>query len=178
MLVRRFNFQLAPGAPPVCNPHTLHRLKQCFYAKYSLSISLFSPLYRMQVEMTTGATIHTTQGLKMTVTRRTQPPIIPNLEAKVVIFDSDQQQLSSNLLEATSVASSLAVAGEDQQGEVSATPVSWDADNDCERRSYGCPFQLIPCLALALASSCLCHTIFYCSTVRFSFSEMSTLFAV
>lgn len=74
--------------------------------------------------MTTGATIHTTQGLKMTVTRRTQPPIIPNLEAKVVIFDSDQQQLSSNLLEATSVASSLAVAGEDQQGEVSATPVS------------------------------------------------------
>lgn len=74
--------------------------------------------------MTTGATIHTTQGLKMTVTRRIQPPIIPNLEAKVVTFDSDQQQLSSNLLEATSVASSVAVTGEDQQGEVSATPVS------------------------------------------------------
>ncbi|XP_074576943.1 protein LUTEIN DEFICIENT 5, chloroplastic-like [Curcuma longa] len=92
MLVRRFNFQLAPGAPPV--------------------------------EMTTGATIHTTQGLKMTVTRRTRPPIIPNLEAKVVTFDSDPQQLSSNLLEATSVASSVAVAQEDQQGEVSAAPVS------------------------------------------------------
>ncbi|KAF3335461.1 protein LUTEIN DEFICIENT 5 [Carex littledalei] len=59
MLVRRFNFQLAPGAPPV--------------------------------EMTTGATIHTTEGLKMTVTRRTMPPIIPNLETKVV---SDSQSTS------------------------------------------------------------------------------------
>lgn len=38
--------------------------------------------------MTTGATIHTTEGLKMTVTRRTRPPIIPNLETKVV---SDSQ---------------------------------------------------------------------------------------
>ncbi|XAR48354.1 hypothetical protein NMG60_11031161 [Bertholletia excelsa] len=41
MLVRRFNFQIALGAPPV--------------------------------KMTTGATIHTTEGLKMTVTRRTLP---------------------------------------------------------------------------------------------------------
>ncbi|XVE62209.1 hypothetical protein DITRI_Ditri06bG0100300 [Diplodiscus trichospermus] len=48
MLVRRFNFQMAPGAPPV--------------------------------EMTTGATIHTTEGLKMTVTRRMKPPIIPELD--------------------------------------------------------------------------------------------------
>ncbi|KAI5648903.1 hypothetical protein M9H77_34908 [Catharanthus roseus] len=48
MLVRRFDFQLALGAPPV--------------------------------EMTTGATIHTTQGLKMTVTRRNRPPIVPKLE--------------------------------------------------------------------------------------------------
>ncbi|KAG4166797.1 hypothetical protein ERO13_A13G154700v2 [Gossypium hirsutum] len=47
MLVRRFNFQMALGAPPV--------------------------------EMTTGATIHTTQGLKMTVTRRMKPPIIPEI---------------------------------------------------------------------------------------------------
>ncbi|XWS42922.1 hypothetical protein CRYUN_Cryun16bG0055300 [Craigia yunnanensis] len=47
MLVRRFNFQMAPGAQPV--------------------------------EMTTGATIHTTEGLKMTVTRRMKPPIIPEL---------------------------------------------------------------------------------------------------
>ncbi|KAK5772740.1 protein LUTEIN DEFICIENT 5, chloroplastic isoform X2 [Gossypium arboreum] len=47
MLVRRFNFQMALGAPPV--------------------------------EMTTGATIHTTQGLKMTVTRRMNPPIIPEI---------------------------------------------------------------------------------------------------
>ncbi|CAH9116206.1 unnamed protein product [Cuscuta europaea] len=41
MLVRRFDFQLSIGAPPV--------------------------------EMTTGATIHTTQGLRMSVTRRTRP---------------------------------------------------------------------------------------------------------
>lgn len=40
--------------------------------------------------MTTGATIHTTEGLKMTVTCRTRP-IIPNLETKVV---SDSQSTS------------------------------------------------------------------------------------
>lgn len=34
----------------------------------------------VQVEMTTGATIHTTEGLKMTVTRRIKPPIVPTLE--------------------------------------------------------------------------------------------------
>ncbi|OMO92953.1 Cytochrome P450 [Corchorus capsularis] len=50
MLVRRFNFQMALGAPPV--------------------------------EMTTGATIHTTAGLKMTVTRRMKPPIIPELDTQ------------------------------------------------------------------------------------------------
>ncbi|XP_068664494.1 protein LUTEIN DEFICIENT 5, chloroplastic-like isoform X2 [Aristolochia californica] len=55
MLVRRFNFQMAPGAPPV--------------------------------NMTTGATIHTTEGLKMTVTRRTKPPIIPKLDMTIVIVD-------------------------------------------------------------------------------------------
>eukprot|EP00262_Sarcandra_glabra_P004107 TRINITY_DN150_c0_g1_i1.p1 TRINITY_DN150_c0_g1~~TRINITY_DN150_c0_g1_i1.p1 ORF type:complete len:568 (+),score=95.28 TRINITY_DN150_c0_g1_i1:196-1899(+) len=57
MLVRRFNFQMALGAPPV--------------------------------EMTTGATIHTTEGLKMTVTRRTKPPIIPTLDKKMLIVDGD-----------------------------------------------------------------------------------------
>lgn len=30
--------------------------------------------------MTTGATIHTTDGLQMTVARRMKPPIIPTLE--------------------------------------------------------------------------------------------------
>lgn len=45
MLVRRFNFELALGAPPV--------------------------------GMTTGATIHTTAGLNMTVTHRLKPPVIP-----------------------------------------------------------------------------------------------------
>lgn len=32
--------------------------------------------------MTTGATIHTTEGLNMTVTRRMQPPIVPTLETQ------------------------------------------------------------------------------------------------
>uniref|UniRef100_M4FBH1 Cytochrome P450 n=1 Tax=Brassica campestris TaxID=3711 RepID=M4FBH1_BRACM len=47
MLIRRFNFQTAPGAPPV--------------------------------KMTTGATIHTTEGLKLTVTKRTPPLSVPIL---------------------------------------------------------------------------------------------------
>ncbi|KAL1322405.1 hypothetical protein HN51_067401 [Arachis hypogaea] len=55
MLVRRFNFQMAVGAPPV--------------------------------EMTTGATIHTTQGLKMTVTRRIKPPIVPSLQMSTKEID-------------------------------------------------------------------------------------------
>ncbi|GER28828.1 cytochrome P450 [Striga asiatica] len=56
MLVRRFDFQMAPGAPPV--------------------------------KMTTGATIHTTEGLKMTVTPRSRPPVIPNLKVSTVKVDS------------------------------------------------------------------------------------------
>ncbi|EOA37709.1 hypothetical protein CARUB_v10012441mg [Capsella rubella] len=47
MLIRRFNFQTAPGAPPV--------------------------------KMTTGATIHTTEGLRLTVTKRTKPLDIPSV---------------------------------------------------------------------------------------------------
>ncbi|XP_042446345.1 protein LUTEIN DEFICIENT 5, chloroplastic-like [Zingiber officinale] len=89
MLVRRFNFQIAPGAP--------------------------------SVEMTTGAMIHTTEGLEMTDTRRTIPPVIPNLETKELTFNGNQQ-LRSNLSEATSVISN--VHEEDQQGEISTTPVS------------------------------------------------------
>ncbi|MQL97877.1 hypothetical protein Taro_030569 [Colocasia esculenta] len=60
MLVRRFNFQMAPGAPPV--------------------------------EMTTGATIHTTEGLQMTVTRRTSPLVIPNLDTKIVTVNGDYKE--------------------------------------------------------------------------------------
>ncbi|KAL3654010.1 hypothetical protein CASFOL_003691 [Castilleja foliolosa] len=56
MLVRRFDFQMASGAPPV--------------------------------KMTTGATIHTTEGLKMTVTPRRRPPIIPNLDIPTLKADS------------------------------------------------------------------------------------------
>lgn len=52
MLVRRFNFELAKGAPPV--------------------------------DMTTGATIHTTAGLHMTVTHRTKPPVIPVTEVAML----------------------------------------------------------------------------------------------
>lgn len=55
MLVRRFNFQMAVGAPPVV--------------------------------MTTGATIHTTQGLNMTVTRRIKPPIVPSLQMSTLEVD-------------------------------------------------------------------------------------------
>jgi beta-ring hydroxylase len=45
MIVRRFDFEMAPDAPPVT--------------------------------MTTGATIHTSNGLHMVVTRRTKVPVIP-----------------------------------------------------------------------------------------------------
>lgn len=38
--------------------------------------------------MTTGATIHTTDGLQMTVTRRMKPPIIPTLEVPEMVVDS------------------------------------------------------------------------------------------
>ncbi|XP_015875605.2 protein LUTEIN DEFICIENT 5, chloroplastic [Ziziphus jujuba] len=55
MLVRRFNFQMALGAP--------------------------------EVNMTTGATIHTTDGLKMTVTRRMKPPIVPVLDTPALEVD-------------------------------------------------------------------------------------------
>lgn len=81
MLVRRFNFQMALGAPPV--------------------------------EMTTGATIHTTEGLKMTVTRRTMPPIIPKLEMKILTVDGDQPRSS------TTFTVSSSTSEEDQQDEVS-----------------------------------------------------------
>ncbi|KAI0489334.1 hypothetical protein KFK09_029176 [Dendrobium nobile] len=63
MLIRRFNFEMAPGAP--------------------------------SVEMTTGATIHTTEGLKMTVTRRYRPPVIPSLEKKVIQINGEQPLDSS-----------------------------------------------------------------------------------
>lgn len=42
--------------------------------------------------MTTGATIHTTQGLNMTVTRRIQPPIVPSLQMSTVEVDQMSQK--------------------------------------------------------------------------------------
>lgn len=41
-----------------------------------------------QVNMTTGATIHTTEGLKMTVTRRMKTPIVPTLEMPLLKVDA------------------------------------------------------------------------------------------
>ncbi|GAB4835434.1 hypothetical protein Ancab_000341 [Ancistrocladus abbreviatus] len=76
MLVRRFNFEMAIGAPPV--------------------------------GMTTGATIHTTDGLRMTVTKRTRPPVIPSLGIPIVKVDSSSKASQDD--------SQL-----DQKGEVSAT---------------------------------------------------------
>ncbi|CAN8290467.1 unnamed protein product [Cochlearia groenlandica] len=62
MLIRRFDFQTAPGAPPV--------------------------------KMTTGATIHTTEGLKLTVTKRTKPlndvPSVP-----VLAVEAPRDEVSS-----------------------------------------------------------------------------------
>ncbi|KAJ1694665.1 hypothetical protein LUZ63_011363 [Rhynchospora breviuscula] len=80
MLVRRFDFQLAPGAP--------------------------------SVEMTTGATIHTTEGLNMTVTRRRRQPIIPKLERKII---SDNPSTCLDQSEDEQVASE-----DDQTSEVTA----------------------------------------------------------
>ncbi|CAI9270711.1 unnamed protein product [Lactuca saligna] len=69
MLVRRFNFQMALGAPPV--------------------------------KMTTGATIHTTEGLNMTVTRRMQPPIVPMLDNQQL----EKMESSTNIPKADPVVS-------------------------------------------------------------------------
>lgn len=37
--------------------------------------------------MTTGATIHTTQGLNMSVTHRIKPPIVPSLQMSTLEVD-------------------------------------------------------------------------------------------
>ncbi|CAA7026710.1 unnamed protein product [Microthlaspi erraticum] len=63
MLIRRFNFQTAPGAPPV--------------------------------KMTTGATIHTTEGLKLTVTRRTKPLDVPPVP--ILPTEAPRDEVSSAL---------------------------------------------------------------------------------
>jgi len=49
--------------------------------------------------MTTGATIHTTQGLKMTVTHRIKAPIVPSLQMSTLEVDpsvslSDQDEIT------------------------------------------------------------------------------------
>jgi beta-ring hydroxylase len=69
--------------------------------------------------MTTGATIHTTKGLNMTVTRRTKPPVIPNLQMKVV-SDSEGRTFSTAPV---GVSTASIASGEDQQEEVSTSRV-------------------------------------------------------
>ncbi|KAJ6975302.1 hypothetical protein NC653_031227 [Populus alba x Populus x berolinensis] len=111
MLVRRFNFQVALGAPPISNS-----LVKSYYMIWGFVVVSLLVLLRyggedgvwserneertqrlsrhekslgiyVKVRMTTGATIHTTEGLKMTVTRRTRPPIMPKLEKTVFEVD-------------------------------------------------------------------------------------------
>ncbi|RRT74487.1 hypothetical protein BHE74_00056857 [Ensete ventricosum] len=97
-------------------------MRSLYYGHRSLQLllCLSSDAYMsdtfVQVEMTTGATIHTTKGLKMTVTGRTRPPIIPTLETKVVTVDGDLQ-LSSTLSNAAAISSGA--PKEDQQDEIS-----------------------------------------------------------
>ncbi|KAK9293212.1 hypothetical protein L1049_021201 [Liquidambar formosana] len=57
--------------------------------QFNFQMALGAP----KVVMTTGATIHTTEGLKMTVTRRTKPPIMPILkeDASASISKGDTQ---------------------------------------------------------------------------------------
>lgn len=73
--------------------------------------------------MTTGATIHTTEGLVMTVTRRTRPPVIPTLETKKVLTvdGTNGVLLNSSTPSAvtTSVSNGNSIPEGDQQGEVS-----------------------------------------------------------
>lgn len=60
-----------------------------FHETFSSVLANFTErLNSMQVKMTTGATIHTTEGLKMTVTRRTRPPIVPTLEVPTLKVES------------------------------------------------------------------------------------------
>ncbi|KAJ4842829.1 hypothetical protein Tsubulata_017094 [Turnera subulata] len=77
MLVRRFNFEIALGAPPEhADP--------------------FKGPIVVQVQMTTGATIHTTEGLNMTVTRRLKPSVARVLEMPVLKVDVDPYVNLSN----------------------------------------------------------------------------------
>uniref|UniRef100_A0A7N1A9E0 Cytochrome P450 n=1 Tax=Kalanchoe fedtschenkoi TaxID=63787 RepID=A0A7N1A9E0_KALFE len=52
--------------------------------QFNFQLALGAP----PVGLTTGATIHTTQGLNMTVTRRARPPIVPILETSTQLADS------------------------------------------------------------------------------------------
>lgn len=53
--------------------------------------------------MTTGATIHTTEGLKMTVTQRTRPPVMPKLETATLEVDVNSASSQRAEAEASTV---------------------------------------------------------------------------
>ncbi|KAK6136360.1 hypothetical protein DH2020_029890 [Rehmannia glutinosa] len=60
-------------------------LETCLlHMRFDFQMALGAP----PVKMTTGATIHTTEGLKMTVTPRRRQPIIPTLDIPTVKVDS------------------------------------------------------------------------------------------
>ncbi|KAK1290320.1 hypothetical protein QJS10_CPB18g01781 [Acorus calamus] len=105
MLVRRFNFQMALGAPPV--------------------------------GMTTGATIHTTEGIKMTITRRTRPPIIPTLETKTVVVDGDRTLSSST--------AGAAASGEREENPESLSLLSWVRNTTSTAFPDWNPYDPNPC---------------------------------
>lgn len=65
----------------------LHKLIE--YSRSLFNINAKSGFHlkksKMQVKMTTGATIHTTEGLKMTVTQRIKPSVVPSLEMSTAL---------------------------------------------------------------------------------------------
>lgn len=125
--------------------------------------------------MTTGATIHTTEGLKMTVTRRTKPPVIPNLEMKVISDSPENMSTTTSMpVSAASIAS-----GEDQQGQVSATRIWVMTASALPRHTdWVCSFSLgLPEIEIATVPSAynirfifylkICHIRYWCLLIFF-----------
>lgn len=107
MLVRRFNFQMAIGAPPVSIYIYIYICIKFLFWELFVWIKVAC----LQVEMTTGATIHTTSGLNMTVTRRIKLPIVPTLEP-TMRTDSDSS-------------SSITMSETPKEDKVSSAHSSW-----------------------------------------------------
>ncbi|OAE21428.1 hypothetical protein AXG93_3506s1020 [Marchantia polymorpha subsp. ruderalis] len=98
MLARRFNFELAAGAPPV--------------------------------SMTTGATIHTTNGLHMTVTHRTRAPVIPVTDVPSLTTVDENGVIKSY----SASDGSISVLGPSSSGcPASAVPQNFSASSTLEQ---------------------------------------------